>query len=74
MADRGAHFLAVVGMLQAGVSAAQANAELRVFSQGLRRQYMDILRFVDGFVAVPLQEVYTQGVRDGLVVLLVAVA
>jgi putative ABC transport system permease protein len=74
LADRGAHFLTVVGALQPGVSVSQANAELRVLSQNLRQQHIDIMRFVDSFVAVPLQEVYTQDVRGGLIVLLVAVA
>ena len=74
LADRGAHFLTVIGALQPQVSVGQANAELAVFSQNLRQQHMDIMRFVDGFVAVPLQEVYTRDVRGGLIVLLVAVA
>jgi predicted permease len=74
LADRGAHFLTVVGALQPGVSVSQANAELRVLSQNLRQQHIDIMRFVDRFVAVPLQEVYTEDVRGGLIVLLVAVA
>jgi len=74
LADRGAHFLTVVGVLQPGVSVAQVNAELRVLSQNLREQHIDIMRFVDRFVAVPLQEVYTEDVRGGLIVLLVAVA
>jgi predicted permease len=74
LADRGAHFLSVIGALQPGVSVDRANAELRVLSQNLRQQHMDIMRFVDGFVAVPLPEVYTQGVRGGLIVLIVAVA
>jgi len=52
----GAHFLTVIGALQPQVSVGQANAELSVFSQNLRQQHMDIMRFVDGFVAVPLQE------------------
>ena len=74
LADRGAHFLTIIAALQAGVGVAQANAQLRVLSQNLRQQHMDIMRFVDSFVAVPLQEVYTQDVRGGLIVLLVAVA
>jgi predicted permease len=74
LADRGAHFLTVVGALQPGVSVSQANAELRVLSQNLRQQHVDIMRFVDRFDAVPLQEVYTEDVRGGLIVLLVAVA
>ena len=74
LAVRGAHFLMVVGALRPGVSVERANAELRVLSQQLRHQYMDIMRFTDGFVAVPLQEVYTREVRGGLIVLLAAVA
>jgi putative ABC transport system permease protein len=74
LTERGQHFLTVVGELQPGVSVTQANAELRVFSQSLRQQHMDIMRFVDGFTAVPLQETYTRDVRGGLIVLLVAVA
>ena len=73
LADRGAHFLTVVGILQRGVNVAQANAQLRVVSQDLRQQHMDIMRFVDGFVAVPVQDVYTADARGGLIVLLVAV-
>ena len=74
LADRGAHFLTIVGTLQTGVTVAQANAQLRVLSQNLRQQYMDVMQFVDGFVAVPLQEVYTGEARAGLAVLVVAVA
>ncbi|HEX8880500.1 MAG TPA: ABC transporter permease, partial [Candidatus Acidoferrum sp.] len=73
LADRGAHFLTVIGILHPGVSVRQANAELRVLSQNLRQQHMDIMRFVDRFIAVPLQEVYTADVRGGLIVLLAAV-
>jgi len=74
LADRGAHFLTIIAALQPGVDVARANAQLRVLSQNLRQQHMDIMRFVDRFVAVPLQEVYTQDVRGGLTILLVAVA
>src|SRR6267154_168982 len=74
LADRGAHFLTIIAALQPGVGVAQANSQLRVLSQNLRQQHMDIMRFVDGFAAVPLQEVYTHDVRGGLTILLVAVA
>jgi predicted permease len=74
LADRGAHFLTVLASLQPGVDVTRANSELRVLSQNLRQQHMDTMRFVDGFVAVPLQEVYTESARGGLIVLLVAVA
>ena len=73
LADRGAHFLTVVAALQPSVSVARANSELRVLSQNLRQQHMDIMRFVDSFIAVPLQEVYTHEARGGLLVLLTAV-
>src|SRR5260221_10078756 len=74
LADRGAHFLSIIAALQPGVGVAQANSQLRVLSQNLRQQHMDIMRFVDGFAAVPLREVYTHDVRGGLTILLVAVA
>ena len=74
LADRGAHFLTIVGKLQPEVSLVRANAELRVFFQNLRQQHMEIMRFVDGFVAPRLQEVYTQDVRGGLILLLVFVS
>jgi putative ABC transport system permease protein len=54
LADRGAHFLTIIAALQPGVGVAQANAQLRILSQNLRQQHMDIMRFVDGFVAIPL--------------------
>lgn len=74
LADRGSHFLTVIAVLRHGVSLKQANAELLVFSQHLKRQHMDIMRFMDKFVADPLQDVYTRDVRGGLIVLLAAVA
>ncbi len=73
LADRGAHFLMVIAALQSGVSIERANAQLLVFSQRLRQQHMDIMRFVDGFVAEPLRRIYTRGVRGGLIVLVIAV-
>jgi predicted permease len=74
LADRGSHFLMVIGALRRGVTVKQANAELLVLSQRLRREHMDIMQFVDGFVADPLQTIYTRDVRGGLIVLLAAVA
>jgi predicted permease len=43
-------------------------------SRRLRQQHLDIMRFVDGFVAEPLQQTYARDVRGGLIVLLTAVA
>ena len=74
LADRGSHFLMVIAVLRPGVTLKQANAELLVLSQRLRREHMDIMRFVDKFFADPLQKVYTRDVRAGLIVLLAAVA
>ena len=73
LADRGSHFLMVIAALRPGVTLKQANAGLQVLSQRLREEHMDIMRFVDTFVAVPLQNIYTEDVRGGLVVLLAAV-
>jgi MacB-like periplasmic core domain len=61
LASRGEHYLQVVARLQPRVSLKQANAELQVLAQHLIRQNPDIMKFVDGFVAEPLQETYTRG-------------
>lgn len=74
LADRGSHFLMVIAALRPNVSIEQANAELLVLSQRLRREHMDVMRFVDRFFADPLQDIYTRDVRRGLIVLLAAVA
>jgi predicted permease len=71
--SRGEHYLAVYARLRQGVSVKQANAELAVLAQQLRQQHMDEMRFVDGFVAEPLQRTYTRDVRTPLMVLLAAV-
>lgn len=71
--DRGSHYLMVVAKLEHGVSVQRANAELLAFSKHLKQQHMDVMRFVDGFVAEPLQEIYTREVRGGLIVLQAAV-
>ncbi|MBV8808102.1 MAG: ABC transporter permease [Acidobacteriaceae bacterium] len=73
LADRGSHFLMVVALLRPGVTIKQANAQLLVLSQRLRRQHMDVMQFVDSFIADPLQNVYTRDVRAGLILLLAAV-
>src|SRR5258706_4242362 len=73
LASRGEHYLTVVARLQSAVSVKQANAELQVLTQRLVGQNPEIMKFVDGFVAEPLQETYTRDVRRGLLVLLTAV-
>jgi putative ABC transport system permease protein len=72
--SRGEHYLSVYARLRPGVSLEQANAELSVLAQQLRQQNMGVMRFVDGFVAEPLQQSYTRDVRTPLAVLLAAVA
>jgi putative ABC transport system permease protein len=74
LASRGEHYLLVVARLQPGISVKRANTEVQVVAQCLIRQYPEIMRFADGFVAVPLQKTYTGEVRRGLIVLLAAVA
>ena len=73
LADRGSHFLSVYARLRRGVSVQQANADLMVLSQRLKRQHLDIMRFVDGFVAERMQDTYTRDVRTGLIALMIAV-
>jgi predicted permease len=71
--SRDEHYLAVYARLRQGVSIKQANAQLAVLAQQLRQQHMDVMQFVDGFVAEPLQQSYTRDVRTPLMVLLAAV-
>jgi putative ABC transport system permease protein len=71
--SRGEHYLSVYARLREGVSIKQANAELSVLAQQLRQQHMEVMQFVDGFVAEPLQQSYTRDVRTPLMVLLAAV-
>ncbi len=73
LADRGGHYLAVIGRLQPGVTVAKANAALQVLLNARKQQYPDDLRVMDRFYAVPLQVSYTYEVRRGLVVLMAAV-
>lgn len=73
LANRGSHYLEVVGRLRSGVTVDQANAGLKLLYRKVTAQYPDEAAYVDGFVAEPLQVSYTRDVRRGLVVLLVAV-
>jgi putative ABC transport system permease protein len=71
--DRGSHYLYTVGRLQPGVTVEKANAALQVLLKTRARQYPDELRFLDRFVAEPLQTSYTFEIRKGLIVLMAAV-
>ncbi len=73
LAERGSHYLRVVGRLQPGVSVEKANAALQVLLRNLARRYPDDLRAIDRFFAEPLQLSYTYEVRRGLIVLMAAV-
>jgi putative ABC transport system permease protein len=71
--SRSEHYLSVYARLRPGASLKQANAELSVLAQRLRQQHLAEMRFVDGFVAEPLQQSYTRDIRTPLMVLLAAV-
>jgi predicted permease len=73
LANRGAHYLEVVGRLRPGVSVAQANAALLVLSKRLARAYPETNAEIRRFFAEPLQDTYTQNARTGLIVLMAAV-
>lgn len=73
LADRGNHYLEVVGRLRPGVTLAQANAGLQVLCKRLALAYPDTNAGLRRFFAEPLQDTYTQGARTGLIVLMAAV-
>ncbi len=73
LANRGRHYLQVVGRLQPGVSVEKANSELLVLNKQLARQYPDTNSGIARFFVEPLQESYTREIRRGLIVLLAAV-
>ncbi len=73
LASRGNHYLLVVARLRSGVLLSQANADLQVLLKNLTRQYPDFYSFVDRFFAEPVRDFYTQDVRRGLILLLIAV-
>jgi len=74
LAQRGSHYLRVVGRLRGGVTVAQANAALEVLRQRLARAYPDTNAGIQRFFAEPLQDTYTHDARTGLIVLMGAVA
>ncbi|MEZ5316181.1 MAG: ABC transporter permease [Vicinamibacterales bacterium] len=71
-APRGAHFLGVVARLRGGVTATQADAEMRGISERLAREYPDDSANESSEV-VPLLEQVVGGVRTSLLILLAAV-
>jgi putative ABC transport system permease protein len=73
LASRDENYLFVYGRLRPGVSVKQANAELLGLCNRLKQQ-TNVMRFVDAFVAEPLQLTYTRASRSGLILLTAAVA
>ena len=71
--SRTAHNWPVIGRLRSGVTLAQARAEVSGIARQLRQEFGAGTDAVD-FALVPLQEYLTRNVRDGLRLLLGAVA
>ena len=69
---RGAHFLAVVGRLKAGVTVTQASTEMKMISERLARQYPEDAADESG-EAIGLLEQIVGGARQSLYALLAAV-
>jgi putative ABC transport system permease protein len=67
--SRTAHNWPVIGRLRAGVTVAQAHAELSVIGKQLRQTYGEGMDAVD-FALIPLQTYLTRNVRQGLWLLL----
>ena len=67
--SRTAHNLPVIGRLRAGVTLAQARAELSGIGHQLRQTYGEKIDAVD-FALIPLQTYLTRNVRQGLWLLL----
>ena len=70
--NRGAHYLNVTGRLKPGVSAGQADAELKVLSAQLAKQYPDSNKGWGAFV-MPLLEYSVKDARRVIYILLGAV-
>ncbi|MFN0122120.1 MAG: ADOP family duplicated permease [Blastocatellia bacterium] len=71
--SRTAHNFPVIGRLRAGLTLAQARAELSAIAQQLRQTHGEKMNAVD-FAAIPLQSYLTRNVREGLWLLLGAAA
>src|SRR5262249_36832827 len=63
----------VVARLRPEVLLSQANADLEVLLKSLSRQHPAAYGFIDRFFAEPMRDFYTQDVRRGLILLLIAV-
>ena len=72
-ANRGGHYLTVVGRLKPGVSVGQADADLKAVMARISREYPDQAAEIGAFV-LPLREQVAGDVRRPLLMLVVAVA
>ena len=70
-AQRGNHFLNVVGRLKPGVTLKQAQTEMNTIAARLQQQYPETNAKV-GATVVPMQEDFAGDSKDGLIVLQVA--
>jgi putative ABC transport system permease protein len=71
--DRRKETVAAIGRVKAGVSRAQAQAEMDTITKQLAQQYPDTNRN-RGAKLIPLQELVTREIRPAILVLLVAVS
>lgn len=67
-----AHDLGVIGLLQPGVTADQAQAELNTIADGIRRSSPELAGW--GVTVVPMQKALVQSIKPALLVLFGAVA
>jgi putative ABC transport system permease protein len=72
-AQRGAHYLRVVGRLKPGVSAERAATEMSAIAGRLEKQYPDS-NTGWGTLVIPLRENVVQDIRPALLILLAAVS
>jgi putative ABC transport system permease protein len=72
-ARRGAHFLRVIARLKPGISLEQARADMSVIGLRLEKEYPGN-NFQMGVRVTPLHEQYVGRLKNGLIVLMVAVA
>lgn len=67
------HFLILGARLKAGVSIAQANAQLKVVTDRFRKLYPGVMSPDESFVAQPMGDLFTSDLRTPLFILLGAV-
>jgi putative ABC transport system permease protein len=72
LADRGSHYLNVVARLRPGAPLDQANAQLRVLAERLKRDQPDTNRYT-GMYAVPVLDDYVGRTKQALLVLFASV-